>query len=231
MFNRYNKSSENMSAIQDNLIDLIIAGPPYNIGTNYKKFKDLLPKNEFRKIIKKIFSECFRVLNKKGIFIVESSDTSYSEDEYISLAGFFQDIALECGFYLRARHINFTASENGIELLEHDWEKDYSTKKNAHSNCHQWIVFSKEKSAFKYGEGKIVYSNYFSSEGHPCPFPKTHFFLLDKYFKKGMDVLDPFMGTATLGVEVLKRGGNFYGYEIVKDFYETAKRKLEEVKQ
>jgi DNA modification methylase len=39
--------------------------------------------------------------------------------------------------------------------------------------------------------------------------------------------LDPFMGTANLGVQVIKRGGIFFGYEIDTGFYETAKRKLE----
>ena len=44
-----------------------------------------------------------------------------------------------------------------------------------------------------------------------------------------MSVLDPFMGTANLGVEVLRRGSKFYGYDIVKKYYGFAKKKLERI--
>ena len=44
-----------------------------------------------------------------------------------------------------------------------------------------------------------------------------------------MKVLDPFMGTANLGVSTIKKGGMFFGYEIAEKFYNTAKKKLESV--
>ena len=230
MFQIFNHSSEEMSEKEDGSIDLIIAGPPYNIGTKYEDFGDEYSITEYRKIMGKIFSECFRILNRNGLLIIESSDTTFLNGRYIALASLLQDICLEIGFSLKERHINFIKTKEGIELLDHGWKKNYTTKKNAHSNSHQFLVFSKSKTRFNPRAGKIFYSNYLESKEHPCPFPESHFLLLDKYFQKGNSVLDPFMGTATLGVEVLKRGGNFYGYELVKSFYETALKKLSAVK-
>jgi DNA modification methylase len=229
MFKAHNHSSENMSEIKSGSIDLIIAGPPYNIGTSYSNFKDNYSLKEYRNVMKRIFCECFRILAKKGILVIESSDTSFFEGNYVALSQMFQDLGIELGFSLKTRLINFVYTEKGIELPEHGWDNSFFTRLNAHSNCHQFLVFSKEKVEFDFLNSRVHYSTYKEgkSKEHPCPFPETHFFLLDKYFKKGMSVLDPFMGTATLGVEVLKRGGNFYGYELVKEFYETAKKKLE----
>ena len=233
MFEIFNHSSEKMTEREDESIDLIIAGPPYNIGTKYSVFKDNYSLNEYRKLMKRIFSECFRILDKKGVLIIETSDTAFFEGYYVALAQMFQDLCIELGFSLKTRLVNFVFTKKGIELSEHGWKNSFFTKSNAHSNCHQFLVFSKIETEFDFCESKVYYSTYQegASNEHPCPFPKTHFFLLDKYFKKGDSVLDPFMGTATLGVEVLKRGGNFYGYELVKSFYETALKKLSAVKK
>lgn len=218
-----------MGEVRKEEIDLIVTSPPYNIGTKYSNFADEEDFQKYRGLLETIFSECFRVLKKRGEMVIEVADTVFMNGRYISLAGLLQVICIKIGFSLKERHINFTQTKKGIEFLDHGWHKDYTTKNNAHSNCHQFLVFSKSKTNFNFDEGSIHYSNYNegASKEHPCPFPESHFFLLDKYFKKGMDVLDPFMGTATLGVEVLKRGGNFYGYELVKDFFEIARKKLE----
>ncbi|PLW80471.1 site-specific DNA-methyltransferase, partial [Candidatus Woesearchaeota archaeon] len=60
-----------------------------------------------------------------------------------------------------------------------------------------------------------------------CPFPKKNLdYILNKHFKKENFVLDPFMGTANLGSEVIFRGGFFIGYEIEETFYKLAEENL-----
>lgn len=225
----YNKSSEEMSEIKDSTVDLIVGSPPYNIGTQYAEIKDLAEFNDFKKMLEKIYSECFRILKKDGIMIVELADSIFTEGVYVELAGLVQSICLKKGFNLESRHINFAMSNNHIEGLEHDWNKDYTTEKNAHSNCHQILVFRKGKATWK--EGKIMYFNYESADGHPCPTPLGIYeFILEDYFKKGQTVLDPFAGTSRLGEKVLKLGGNFIGYEISKKYSDYSKNRLSKIK-
>lgn len=101
----------------------------------------------------------------------------------------------------------------------------------AHSNCHQWLIFSKSNSAFE-TTGEIFYNDYLPSSEHPCPFPaSTIKLLLDHYYQPGQTVLDPFMGIAVLGVEVLKRGGYFKGYEIDSSVFNKALIKLKNITQ
>jgi DNA modification methylase len=226
MFLLYNHTSEDMSETKDESVDLILTSPPYNIGTKYSDFKDADSFEIYKKTLEKIFSECYRVLNKDGRLIIEVADTVFMKGKYVTLAALTQFICTKIGFYLEERHINFISTDNGIELLDHGWENNYTTSKDAHSNCQQFLVFTKVKKDFK-DQGEILYHNYKTSPEHPCPFPQEHFdYFLSKYFKPGFTVLDPFAGTAGLGIEVLKRGGNYIGYELIKEFYEVALEKL-----
>lgn len=231
MFKIYNSSSENMSDMHGESVDLIITSPPYNIGTKYSGFNDNLSFSEYKNLLTNVMKECSRILKKDGKAIIEISDSILIGNKYTSLAALFTSLSIKTGLSLTERHINFVNTEDGIEIPDHSFGLDFSNKENVHSNCHQWLIFTKGKHEFNHANGKIFYLKYYSEKEHPCPFSKSHSIILDMYFKKGMSVLDPFMGTASLGSEVLKRDGNFYGYEIVKNYFETAQTKLESAQQ
>jgi DNA modification methylase len=225
-FRVYNKSSERMNEIQDGSIDLVITSPPYNIGTGYGSFSDNLAFEDYMKMISNVINECYRVQTPKGKLIVEVADSIRIGGLYVQLAGLFQSICLKKGYFLERRDINFIRSKDNCELPDHAFDENYSTTSNGHSNCHQILVFSKEKNK-SFRQGRVLYLNYEESAEHPCPFPqKTIEFILNNYFTPGDRILDPFMGTANLGREVLRLGGYFFGYEIDKGFYQTALKKL-----
>jgi site-specific DNA-methyltransferase (adenine-specific) len=224
----YNKSSKTMSEIGDASMNLIMTSPPYGIGTTYgNSSTDDQSFVEYCKLMTGVIGECFRVLKGDGTLIIEVADTIMREGRFIQLAGLLQSIALKTGFHLWQRHINFVNSDNGVELSEESTE-EYFSKKNAHSNCHQWLVFSKESKPFAGGD--IFYFNYLPSEEHPCPTPDAICQkVLDLYFQPRFAVLDPFMGIASIGKEVLIRGGIFSGYELDPAIYTSAKKRLESV--
>lgn len=225
-----------MSEVNDKSIDVVIFAPPYNIDTPYdtRENYDFKPFDHFKKLLETIIKECFRVLKDGGVFINESADTIYSGGKMIALSGLIQKICLENGLQLHSRHINFMHSKKGIELTdkEHAWTPDYYTEEDAHSVCHQWLVFKKENTDFDANAGKIFYVDYPSDEeGHPCPFSPEHLdiFLGLADFNREMTLLEPFMGTARMGVEVVKRGGNYIGYELAEKHFQTAKEKFEKL--
>jgi len=80
--------------------------------------------------------------------------------------------------------------------------------------------------------GKIFYINYPSNEEcHPCPFSQEQIdtFLELLNFKKGDTLLEPFMGTGRLAEEALKRGGDYYGFELEKKHFDFAQERLNHV--
>lgn len=222
----FHHSSERMDEVEDGSVDLIMTSPPYNIGTIYSTNTDSVEASEFHTLLRKVLGECARVLKPDGRFVVECADTVYTDGLYTSLAGLVQKILTEHGMVLVERNITFTLTENGRELPEHGWQEDFTTKEGAHSNCHQLLVFSLS-GTFDKNAGRILYCNYPTDEEHPCPYsPEIIEFILDRQFRPGQTVLDPFMGTGSLGREVIERGGTFIGYEKEKEYYETAEKLL-----
>ena len=237
-FTLINHSSEKMPEVKDKSVDLIVFSPPYNTVVCYDSVLDTLSWEEYRKLMEKVISECFRVLKKDGVLFIESADTVFSQNMYVSLAGMLQKIALDKGFYLFSRNISFVRTNDKIEVPDHGWNEDFISKRNAHSNSQQHLAFSKVER--KFVDGKVNYFNYpfehdYTNENntnseHPCPYPKEIIdFVLDNYFKEGFTVLDAFAGTCGLGEEVLKRGGKFIGFDLSKKYLEIGRKRMEKL--
>lgn len=63
---------------------------------------------------------------------------------------------------------------------------------------------------------------------HPCPKPlKVMEWLVNKASKPGQTVLDPFMGSGTIGVACMQQGRNFVGIEIDPTYFEEARTRIE----
>lgn len=225
----YNKSSEDMSEVASASCDLIVTSPPYNIGTTYGTNPDTLKHDVYKKLLRDVVSECSRILRPEGRLIFECADSILTNGTYMQLAAYVQSLCIQEGFVLQTRHINFVASKEGVELPENKtWTPEYETRGNNHSNCHQIMVFSKDPHTTFDSKGETLYVNYVSEQGHPCPIPPDlRTFLLDRYFKEGMCVADPFMGTGMIGVEVVKRKGTFIGYELDSSIFAVARKNFE----
>jgi len=218
-----------MNEIKPKSVDIVFFSPPYNIGTYYGSYTDKLKLEKYFNFMKNVIKECAKTLKKDGRLIIEIADSIFFNNKFIQLAGLIQKYAVvNANMFLETRHINFINTKNSFELPNHGFDKNYLTSSNTHSNCHQILVFNKSKIEYKTGE--ILYFNYKHSNEHPCAEPKELIdFIIKKYFRTGMNILDPFMGTANLGVSVLKNGGSFSGYEIAEKFYNSAKKKLQSV--
>jgi DNA modification methylase len=234
MHSLFNKSSELMHEVANASVDLIFTSPPYNIATPYGKDSnnDKLDLPLYQTLIKNVFSECVRILTDGGRLIIEAADTITTNGKYLELAGFIQSYCIDLGLQLEERHINFVNSIDGKELPEHHWGNDYIAEKDTHSNCCQILVLSKSEDAAFVGEGEILYINCGSTNKHPCPTPvRLVDFVLDNYFKPGMTVADPFMGTAEIGKKIVTQDGNFIGYELNTRIFNETKTEFDNLLQ
>jgi DNA modification methylase len=99
------------------------------------------------------------------------------------------------------------------------------------------VILSKDKDNYNFYDESKKCSNVIEGinqdipvEGeHPTqkPIPLMNK-LISIHSKKGMTVLDPFMGCGTTGISASKLDRNFIGIEIDKGYFEIAKRRIEE---
>jgi len=228
----FNHSSESMSEIDEESIDLVITDPPWNMGVKFGEKIDLQPLHDYRQFISNVIFNLFRVLKNEGLCVIICAEQIKYKNNIIYLENIYSKLFSKNGFFLIDSYpIKFEEDENSeynsIPINELISKKSPSS---AYSNEAKILIYSKDKKLKPKNTDIFNEKVYFfkSQEGHPCP-SSQHLLsdILNSFFKEEMKVLDPFMGTANLGVEVLKRNGIFYGYEIVEEFYNTAKRKLD----
>lgn len=226
-------SAENMSTIPDNSLHLMITSPPYNVSKEYDKDLSL---TEYLEILKKVFTETYRVLVNGGRACINVANLG--RKPYIPLSDYISKMMIEIGFNMRGEIIwNKAASASPSTA----WGSWMSASNPILRDIHEYIlIFS--KGDYKRDREKIeknIKQNTISKEdfmewtksiwifkaesarriGHPAPFPIELPHRLIQLYSFTTDViLDPFMGSGTTAIAALKSNRNFVGFEINEDY-------------
>lgn len=250
----YMKSSEFMSEIEDNSVDLVVTSPPYNIDINYGnkvrngkvieskgiKYSDNLPEDEYRKMLEKVFLECKRVLKDSGSIFINIKNR-YDKDRIITpfwIEDYFKDMYLK-----------------NVIIWNFDWGGSTSKRFAPRYEYVYWFTKHKSKYKFNLDAVKVPALNYRpdryksllknpsdvwrismvsgNSEertSHPAQYPES---LIKRIVLCSTDegdlVLDPFMGSGTSAVVAKKLNRNYLGYELQPDYIDIANSRLENV--
>lgn len=228
-YHLFYKSCEDMSEVPPHSIDSIIVDPPFNVSSIYGGIKDTRPTNEHVILMESVAKEVQRVCSEYGKVFVMAADTVFSQGSYITFARQLQDIYLEAGFYLHERHLVIIKDNDGVELPEcaDEW-RDYQAIGDAHSSTCHLLVFGLKEDYFR--DGSILYPSYCPADEHPCPFPPSLVQFMLRYVKyENMNLLEPFMGTGRLGQEVIRRGGEYWGYEVNEKIFRKTEEQFEKL--
>ena len=247
----YNKSSENMSELNSDSVDLIVTSPPYNIDIQYgnkwkggkaieskgDKYSDNLSDENYKHLLNNTFQECFRVLKNDGSFYLNMK----SKYENGNLTPPFWVLDLLEGFNLK-----------NIIIWNFDWGG--STNKRFASR-YEFVLFltkDKKKWTFNLDDVKIPSLNYrpdrYKSQlknptdvwkiplvsgnskertAHPAQFPEK---LIERIVKvstnSGGIVLDPFIGSGTTAIVSKRLGRKYVGYDTNTDYIKIANERL-----
>lgn len=231
----YCTSSENMSEIPDNSIHLMVTSPPYNAKKEY----DDLSLEEYRELLRSVFSETYKKLVTGGRACINIANLG--RKPYIPLHSFIIEDMLEIGYYMRGEIIWDKASSAGSSTAWGSW---LSATNPVLRDIHEYIlVFSKDSFSRKRKDKKNTISKEdflawtksiwtFPSVsakriGHPAPFPEElPHRLIQLYTFEGDVVLDPFCGSGTTCLSALKSGRHYIGYDIEKKYIDVAKERI-----
>ncbi|MFH1317009.1 MAG: site-specific DNA-methyltransferase [Candidatus Woesearchaeota archaeon] len=226
-YRMFNHSSEDMHEIRDGSIDLTIADPPFNVGILFDGAVDSEPHSDYVGTIRNVMTEVARVIKPKGLVVMLAPEKVQESGQTYEYCKIFSKICEESGL-IKLDSTLFKIYEDDEYCICLDKWDQIDPSRDCHSAELQLLVFGKERGDVNKFSPQEIYE-YAPAEGHPCPFPVDLVKdLLDTYFTPGEMVLDPFMGTANLGVEVIKRCGFFRGYDQAKGFCDTAEKKLKQ---
>jgi len=235
-------SSEVMSEIPDNSVHLVVTSPPYNVS---KEYDEDLSLEEYLEMLRKVFSECFRVLVDGGRLCVNLANIG--RKPYLPLTDYLSTILLEMGYLMRGEIIWNKAASVGGSTAWGSWK---SASNPTLRDVHEYIlIFSKgffkreipkelkdekvntiERDDFIEWTKSIWTMNTESAKrvNHPAPFPvELPYRLIQLYSYKTDIILDPFMGSGSTGIASLMGDRNYIGYDISQEYIENANRRIE----
>lgn len=234
------RSSEAMSDIPDNSLHLMITSPPYNVT---KEYDDNLNLEEYLALLRRVFSETYRVLVNGGRACINVANIG--RKPYIPLSDHISMMMLDIGFNMRGEIIWNKGAGAGVSMAWGSWQ---SASNPTLRDTHEYIlVFSKGDYKREAGEKentitkeqfmewtKSVWNiNTVSAKqvGHPAPFPEElPYRLIQLYSYAGDIVLDPFMGAGTTACAAANSGRYYIGYETNAEYVALAEKRIAELK-
>jgi len=229
-------SAENMDAIPDNSLHLMVTSPPYNVS---KEYDDDLSLPEYLDMLYRVFSETYRVLVKGGRACINVANLG--RKPYIPLSDYISPIMKEIGFLMRGEIIWNKGAGAGVSMAWGSWK---SASNPVLRDVHEYIlIFSKgsfkrekndkentiEKEDFMAWTKSVWDMNTVSAKkiGHPAPFPvELPYRLAHLYSYKDDIILDPFMGSGSTAIAALKTHRNYVGFDIAPDYIELAEKRI-----
>lgn len=234
----YFRSSEDMTAVADESVDVIVTSPPYNRGKTYSgddagRHDDRLPEADYRALLRRVFGECLRVLRSDGVFFLNIGDsaTDPGKSELVlaeaKAAGFhFLQEVIWVKSLLGRGH--YTPS-GGTRRLNNLWESVFVLVK--HRKRYRFdtkaigIPYVDKSNIGRYSEsdlrdpGNVWLIPYRKTtgktikKGHDAPFPVELARRCIRLVPEAEVVLDPFLGTGSTLAAARSLGLEGIGYE------------------
>lgn len=237
--------------LKPNTIDLVVTSPPYD---NLRAYKGTVTWNFG--IFQKVAQELYRVVKDGGVIVWVVSDSTVKGSETLTSfkqAIYFRDIGFNIwdtmiwrkpnpsvpteSRYYNAFEYMFVISKGKPKAMNFICDKANKTYGNTYSsdtrmNPEQRKHTERVKTVGQFSRRHNVWdiSVGVNPTKHPAVFPlalaKDH---IITWSNEGDVVLDPFMGSGTVGVACKELGRRFVGIEINKEYFDMSMKRLEVV--
>lgn len=230
-------SAANMSVIPDNSVHLMVTSPPYNVSKDYD---DDLSLQEYLALLRRVFSETYRVLVHGGRACINVANLG--RKPYIPLSDHISHIMIALGFLMRGEIIWNKGAGAGVSMAWGSWK---SASNPVLRDVHEYIlIFSKgeyrrpaeeghentiEKEQFMEWTKSVWTMNTASAKriGHPAPFPiELPYRLIQLYTYTNDIILDPFMGSGSTALAALQSARGYVGFEIEEEYVRLAEERI-----
>lgn len=232
-----------LRTMPDNCVDIVLTSPPYNFGINYNATDDANAWQGYFDMLFAIFKECVRVLKSGGRIIVNIQPMF---SDYIPTHHFISKFFIDEGLIWKGEILweknNYNCKyctwgswqSPAAPYLKYSWEfievfcKNDLKKEGDKGNID---ISADEFKEFVYAKWSFAPERNMKIYGHDAMFPEKLVERCLKLFSYKNDiVLDPFNGVGTTTKVAKLLGRKFVGIDISSKYCETAKKRLQEIK-
>lgn len=199
---------------------IIVTDPPFNIGYHYEGYSDKLDEDEYYEMLDFFLRDLpsvvvqypenlYKVAFQIGKFptrVVSWVYNSNTRKQHRDIA-FFDIIP------------NFSQVKQPYKNPNDKRIKERLAKGKGGANLYDWWNINQVKNVSK------------EKTAHPCQMPLEVMRNIIGILPKDCLVIDPFMGSGTTGVACKEIGVDFVGIELVPEYYEIAKERINQCTQ
>lgn len=213
-------ASQNCLDLFKNKKIVIVTDPPFNIRYHYKNYKDNLLEEEYMEWLETIFTS----YNYNGIVVIHYPETLYKISFQI---GLFPEKVISWVYnsnnFKQHRDIAFFKIKPDLKKVTQDYKnpndkriKKMIEKGKTGARLYDWWNINQVKNISK------------EKTNHPCQMPLKVMENIIGILPEDVIIFDPFMGSGTTGVACKKLNRNFIGCELDKEYFEIARKRIEE---
>lgn len=218
-----------LSRMEDNSIDLVVTSPPYNksyynTGTDksvwkgrnidYDMFGDAMAPKDYEEWQRKVLQECLRVLKPSGSIFYNHKDILHKQQTIHPM--WVYDFPLK-------------------QIIIWDRQSSCTIDPHYFMPANEWVFWIvKDKNETYFDKDRAIYRTNIwrmnvEKNPHPAPFPMTfsNNCVITCCPENGI-TYDPFMGSGTTAMSVIKAGGGrkYIGSEISSYYVQMAQKRI-----
>ena len=225
-----------MQLINDEVVDLVFADPPFNIGYKYNSYKDNKDYNDYLEWCEQWIAQCVRVLKPNGSMYLAIGDEYAAELNIILKENKLKFRNWIIWYYTFGQNCKKKFNRTHTHILYFvKNEKDFIFNADSIRVPSERQLKYNDKRANSKGKvpddvwkiSRICGTFKERLKSHPCQMPES---LLERIVKVSSDegslVLDPFCGSGTTAVVCKKNNRNYITYEIDEKYHNAARERI-----
>lgn len=218
----FNRSSESLPGLSPSSVDLVIFSPPYNTRHPYEGYDDDLSPRDYLRLMDSVIGRAASVLRPDGLLVIDIAEVIFwGEDTWLA-AWFCKQAARNAGLE-ELYCLPYIATSDSPDLSFESGTGVVRREGRGHAQTQMVLLYGKSRSEARQVDPSTLarfysYSGLVNEAFWPTELVRD---LISMCIRKNRShVVDPFLGSGSLGLRCVEQGHHFVGYDVSQAYCE-----------